>query len=356
MTKLRGKIALILCFALSILMIFMLTSCDTDEKKPTPSQGLELELNTGTDTYTVVGIGTCTDTLIVIPSMHKGKAVTSIESKAFYNCTSLTSVTIPDSVTSIGGYAFNGCYSLTSVTIPDSVKRMGSRAFNGCHSLTIYCEAKSKPSGWDSYWNDSNRPVVWDCKANGTTEEGLCWAQKSNDEIIIAGYTGTNPSVEIPSTINSLPVTSIGEGAFARCTSLTSATIPDSVTSIGYRAFYNCISLTSIEIPNSVTSIGEDAFALCASLTSVTIPDSVKTIGDRAFYYCTSLTSIEIPNSVTSIGNSVFDYCRLLTIYCEAERRPSGWDSSWNYSSRPVVWGHTHTYANGKCVCGAKQN
>jgi len=88
-------------------------------------------------------------------------SVTSIGDDAFHDCDSLTSVVIPDSVTSIGGLAFNGCSRLTSIEIPDSVTSIGGLAFNGCSSLTIYCEAESKPSGWDSYWNYSKCPVVW---------------------------------------------------------------------------------------------------------------------------------------------------------------------------------------------------
>ena len=96
---------------------------------------------------------------LVIPD-----SVTEIGNSAFSYCSGLTSVTIPDSVTEIGNSAFSYCSGLTSVTIPDSVTSIGYAAFDGCSGLTIYCEATSKPRGWDSNWNVSNCPVVWDCK------------------------------------------------------------------------------------------------------------------------------------------------------------------------------------------------
>ena len=104
----------------------------------------------------------CTSlTSIVIPN-----SVTSIGERAFRDCTSLTSIVIPDSVTSIGICAFYNCTALKKVVIPYSVKVIGDSAFRGCTSLTIYCEASSKPSGWNRYWNYSNRPVVWNYKGN----------------------------------------------------------------------------------------------------------------------------------------------------------------------------------------------
>ena len=121
--------------------------------------------------------------------------------------------------------------------------------------------------------------------------------------------------VTIPNTINGTTVTSIGNNAFYRCTSLTSITIPNSVTSIGKGAFSDCISLISITISNSVTTIENSTFFDCSSLTSITIPNSVTSIGNSVFSGCSSLTSITIPNRVTSIGWEIFRECTsLITI------------------------------------------
>ena len=234
----------------------------------------------------------CTSlTSVIIPN-----SVTSIEDGAFWNCTSLTSVTIPDVVTEIGARAFYWCTSLTSVTIPDSVTSIGDYAFKNCSSLTNVTIPNSVTSiGEETFRYCSSLTSV--TIPNSVTSIG---------DSAFSNCTSLT-SVTIPNS-----VTSIGSSAFSGCTSLTSVTIPDSVTSIGSYAFRNCTSLTSVTIPNSVTSIGECAFYDCNSLTSVTIPNSVTSIGECAFYYCTSLTSVTIPDSVTSIGDSAFSYCSSL--------------------------------------------
>ncbi len=185
---------------------------------------------------------------------------------------------------------------------------------------------------------------------SGTTENGLQYSINSDSESIrITRYSGSEKNVEIPASINGLPVTSIGDWAFSGCIGLTSITIPDSVTSIDWCAFSGCTGLTEITIPDSVTSIGYAAFGHCTGLTSInadinsnhyssidgvlfskdksclisypigksskkyTIPDSVTSIGQVAFGDCTGLTEITIPNSVTSIDNSAFSNCTELT-------------------------------------------
>ena len=185
------------------------------------SQDLKFTLSSSGTSYVVSGRGSCVDSDIIIPANYKGKPVTSIGSYAFYDCSSLTSITIGNGVTSIGESAFSGCRKLTSVTIPDGVTSIGNYVFSGCSSLT---------------------------------------------------------SITIPDG-----VTSISNNAFSGCSSLTSITIPDGVTSIGSSAFYDCSSLTSITIPDGVTSIGRYAFENCRSLTSIIIPDGVTSISESAF-------------------------------------------------------------------------
>ena len=144
-------------------------------------------------------------------------------------------------------------------------------------------------------------------------------------------------SVTIPDT-----VTSIRRDAFRDCTSLTSVTIPNSVVSIENSAFSGCSSLASVTISDSVRSIQDYAFSGCLSLASVTIPDSVRSIGSSAFGGCSSLASITIPDSVTSIGDFAFNGCSLLAIYVGLEYAPKGWESSWN-GSRPVYYGYQYS-------------
>ena len=282
--------------------------------------GLAFELNEDGESYSVVGIGTFSGTKLKIPNVNfDTKPVTEIKSNAFYECTKLTSVTIPDSVTSIGEHAFSDCTGLTSVTIGNSVTSIGDYAFDGCNGL----KSITIPDSVTSTGNWAFYNTAW----YNNQPNGLVYAGK-----VAYKYKGTMSSNT--SIVLEEGTLGIGGGAFSDCTGLTSVTIPDSVTSIGGGAFQNCTGLTSITIPNSVTSIDFGAFRNCTGLTTVNwnatactithsgvssifnncsnivtvnIGDNVKIIPSYAFRDCTGLTNITIPDSVTSIGGGAFD-------------------------------------------------
>ena len=277
--------------------------------------------------------GTATD--VVIPKSYKGKNVTSIGNYAFYSCSSLASITIPDSVTSIGEDAFYYCPSLASVNYLGEVEQWCNISLNGFKANPLYNGAKLYLNGTlvtDLVIPDTVMEIK-DYAFAGCTSLTSITIPDSVTSIEVCAFYGCSSltSITIPDSVTSIEVcafegctsltsvtipdsvTTIGSSAFENCDSLTSVTIPDSVTTIGDYAFADCDSLTSVTIPDSVTIIGSYAFAYCYSLASITIPDSVTTIGSWAFYNCDSLTSITIPSSVTSIGNDAFARCYSLT-------------------------------------------
>lgn len=260
--------------------------------KATFDDGMEMTFQVSNDATGEVKVQNCRPTSehVIIPSQITSKGVayktTSIGRGAFEDCTSLTSITIPNSVTSIGEYAFHNCTSLTSIIIPNSVTSIYWSVFSGCSRLTKIVVAEENKN-YDS--RDNCNAII----------------ETASNKLIV-GCSNT----KIPNS-----VISIGTGAFAGgCESLVSIAIPNSVTSIGAGAFSDCKSLTSITIPNSVTSIGEYAFSSTA-LTSITIPNSVTSIGNGAFWLCNNLTFVNIQNTKLSSSldyNSVFKDCKKL--------------------------------------------
>ncbi len=189
----------------------------------------------------------------------------------FSDCSTLTSVVIPEGVTTIRSNAFSYCNNLTSVTIPDSVIVIGDGVFRGCSSLT---------------------------------------------------------GITIPDG-----VTRIEGCLFQGCNSLASVNIPNKVTSIGGYAFEDCNSITNIAIPDSVNYISGQAFYNCRSLTSITIPNSVTIIKHKTFLGCSSLVNITISGSVTEIEYLAFSGCNFKEVYCKATTPPIGYGAMFGYNS-----------------------
>ena len=243
------------------------------------------ELSAKTMALSISGTGAMTDydSNISVPwnsvrdkitSATIAAGVTSVGKYAFYNCSSMATVSIPDGVTEIGNYAFYGCSSLTAINLPEGLTSIGDNAFQGCSNLA-----------------NVNIP------ATVTTIGGSAFR-----------YCSKLESITLPAGL-----TTIGSYAFYNCSSMATVNIPDGVTTIGDNAFSGCSSLTAINLPAGLTSIGGSAFYSCSNLANFTIPDGVTTIGASAFRGCAALESITLPVSVTSVGSQAFRDCSLLT-------------------------------------------
>ena len=318
-------------------------------------------------------------TSIVLPN-----TVTSIGETAFAKCSTLTDITIPNSVTSIGNNAFSECSNLPNIIIPNSVTSMGTGVFSDCSNLSSVILPNTIHTINVSTFNGCNSLGTFEIPDHITSIGDAAFSRCTNlsmtiPEYIELGYgvfSGCNNlSVTIPAELydktlfgdNSnlhltladngvttidewafsnlglasfvMPnsVTSIGNGAFNDCSSLSDITFSENLSSINFMAFEGCTSLTKVTLPEKLSLIGEAAFRYCSglsdilipnsvktidrwafdgckSLVNVTIPDGVTSIKDGAFANCTSLSQITIPNSVTLMGPSVFEGCSNLTL------------------------------------------
>jgi len=293
---------------------------------------------------------------VVIPSAINGWPVTTVGTRAFFNCAVLSGITFPNTITNLGSLAFAACTALTGVTIPNSavgsgvfsnctalanivvpgkVVSLGDREFSGCTALTtitipnsltiIGDRAFENCYSLNSVWFQGNAPV-----ANATVFEGasnvtnyylpktagwgatfagrptapvlFTWTTNSG-AVTITGYIGIWGSVVVPDTFNGLPVTTIGNTAFYGCTTLTNIIIGTNVTSIAGQAFVGCAKLTAITVnaSNPVYSSADGVLFDKSGVTLVYYP------GGRAGSY-------RIPDGVTSIPNYAFQQCPSLTV------------------------------------------
>ena len=213
-----------------------------------------------------------------IPNEFDGYPLVAIASQAFSRNTAIERVVVPEGVTTIYDSAFGACTALEEVVLPDSLNVMEMAVFSGCENLK---------------------------------------------------------TVNIPEGIVELKA-----ATFNGC-ALTSIAFPSTLVKIGPYAFTTC-DFESLFLPKSVVEIQPSAFGSCKNLKSVVFESGsvCATLRELAFCYCEGMESIVIPKSVSSIGKEAFVDCDKLTIYCEAETQPTGWEQGWNVENCPVEWGY----------------
>ena len=283
---------------------------------------------------------------VIIPEyvVYSGEnyAVIRIGESAFYGCSGLTSIEIPNGVISIGRYAFHGCSGLTSVVIPNSVTHIGSFAFRACTGIKDLCFEDGEGElllGGDGYMNynaffsDSPLETLYlgrDLSYNTGPNYGFSpfWSIATLKSLTI-GNAVTNIGYQAFSSCYGLKDVHISDieawlrisfgsedanpsyyahNLYLNGELVTELVIPDGVTEIKDYAFCGCSCLTNLTIGNGVTYIGSYAFSGCSGLTGeLKIPDGVTEIKDYAFYGCDRIVNVTIPASVTYIGSYAFN-------------------------------------------------
>ena len=270
--------------------------------------------------------------------MELNEGLKSIGDRAFFGCTALKEITLPETVTSIGEAAFQGCTSLKEITVPEKVTAIGEAAFSGCTSL----QRAKLPSRLQRIEADT----FYKCSALA--------------------------EINFPETL-----TFIGDSAFYECLRLENLSLPAKLESIGMTAFSNCTALYEVTVPQSldetlafvgnrpfdntpwlshqpkglfylgkhlikyngtmpagtfVKDIRQDtisivggAFNNCTGLTGIIFPMSVQRIGQYAFQYCEDLKSIIVPSTVKRIEVNAFFPYNDITVYTDAPTRPNEW-------------------------------
>ncbi|MBO5262328.1 MAG: leucine-rich repeat domain-containing protein [Clostridia bacterium] len=255
---------------------------------------------------------------------------------AFDRCTSLTSVTIPDTTVKIPNYSFRDCSSLTSFYISKNINEIRGYAFIGCSSISEYI-------------------VDIDNEAFVSFDGNIL----SKDKTVFILYArGKSETVfKVPEGIEI-----IGNQAFYENSNLKEIVFPNTLKAINYESFYKSTSLEEIDFPSSLEEIEDSAFYSNSSLKSLTFPDSLKKIGYHSFDSCTQIETLIIPSSVTYIDDYAFSQCKNLQkvflpkelifvgegafwklckgaiIYYAGSTENTNWDDQWNASEYTIVY------------------
>ena len=259
---------------------------------------------------------------IVIPANVKSfyttaaGAFSSSAANTFLNCKELTSVTLPEGFQVISASAFSGCDALVSIDIPASVTTIYGSAFKNCTALTTINFAANTgiTYGASVFENTGLTSLEFTASALGASMFANCLNLQSvtiHGDFAELSATIFNGCVALNKVSVPDTVTSIGAGAFKGTEALKNFNFPANLTTLGKEVFMNS-AIETATIPGGVTSIGDDLFNGCVHLTTVVLENGCTMVGDSMFIDCTALTSVTLPETITNIKFSAFAGCTAL--------------------------------------------
>ena len=286
---------------------------------------------------------------VTVPATLGGYPVTAIGNKAFDDCDSILTLTLPAGITAIGNQAFNSCSNMTEITLPEGILSIGGAAFGNCRALTSLVVPKSVVSlgnavfGGCASLKSLEIPFIGQAKNSlGTYATiGYLFGNTQNDGMVQIAQRGTSSNntqsyAYLPEGLEALTVTnatsfgggalsgcfmlksvsiSLAEGAtlsvipsyfLEGCTALETLTLPEGYTEIGKYAFSGCAALTAMPALDGVTTIGAYAFSGCSGIEALTLPEGLTAIGEEAFLGMAKIEELTLPDSLQSIGRGAF--------------------------------------------------
>ena len=274
------------------------------------------------------------NTKLTIPSKYNNIDVVEIKKSGFRDLTNINEVVFENgsSINSIKSYAFNGCSNLRYVVIPSTVTTIGESTFYKCDDALLFFGVEARPSGYDSNFNSDQRRAYWGYKGYACSND-FVYGIKNDNAISVVKYIGSDVSLEIPSSYESL-----------------------SVSHVEKYAFYNQGLIKNISLPSGLKTIGDFAFCDCVRLEKIIMPNGTVSIGRYVFNGCSNLRYVVIPSTVTTIGESTFYKCDDALLFLGMNGPLSGFDSNFNSDSKRAYYGYIDYIVSDDFVFGLNNN
>lgn len=267
-----------ICILFTIFSTFLTVSCEDAPVSSTKSCESEIIATVDTIEYEfgncIVNYKNNNCTKLIIPDQSPHGI--KINAIECIDCPNVTEIVLPNSIEIIQASAFEKCPKLKIINWPNELKNIDNSAFRYCTQLE---------------------------------------------------------SIKLPQNL-----TEISNYAFKGCSNIKEITFNDSLTKIGYECFSKCRSLQSVRIKKTISNVDDGTFSFCSSLSEIIIEDGIKSLGSQCFQGC-NIKKIFIPKTIEKINDNVFSDCpKDLTIYCEAEKQPSGYSTYWNSDNHKIIW------------------